>query len=130
MGLMSRRSRRLNFSSFHSVAGKGRTGTESRPKEMAPDQIERGTASSYPQAGWLRTMFGPCLPGDNLARASPPDGGLGAGGPLYSGPRRVLRAFSPVENPVDGVERREEKPCSGPSGENAHAAELGASGAP
>jgi hypothetical protein len=42
---MSRRSRKWNLSSFDSVAENIRTGTETSPKEMTPDQIERGTVA-------------------------------------------------------------------------------------
>jgi hypothetical protein len=44
---MSRLSRKWNFSSFDSVAVYIRTGTETSPKEMTPDQIARGTPDLF-----------------------------------------------------------------------------------
>src|SRR6185503_711550 len=45
-------------SSFDSVAVYIRTGTETRPKEITPDQIARGTVLTFPHAGRWETRFG------------------------------------------------------------------------
>jgi hypothetical protein len=52
---MSRRSRKWNFSSFDSVAVKSFTGTETRPNETDPVQIERGMPSFCPQSHAVET---------------------------------------------------------------------------
>src|SRR4029079_15443471 len=101
---MSRRSRKWNLSSLDSVAGKSRTGTETRPNEMAPDQIGRGTPGVFhSRRVGNRARFQSREAGTQGGRASPPDGGLGARGPPFGGPRRVEDRDLPVENPVDDV---------------------------
>src|SRR4029077_19148155 len=101
---MSRRSRKWNFSSFDSVAVYIRTGTETRPKEITPDQIARGTVLTFPHAGRWETRCGARTPGTEKRGRSPPDGGLGARGPLRRASTRSRSRFFPVENPVDAVE--------------------------
>src|SRR3954453_2090638 len=94
-----------NFSSFDCVALNMRTGTETSPNEIVPDQIERAAMHPwYPGRRGSETrrfMSAPAWqPGPYSF--SPPDGGLGARGRCSHRPQRVP---GPVENPVESVDR-------------------------
>src|SRR5437763_1718399 len=88
---MSRRSRKWKRISWEAVAVNIRTGTETRPNEIVPDQIGRATSGCFPQAEPPQTRPGKAT----TAKSEPSSTRLGnAAGHWY-----LLRSPSRHERP-------------------------------
>src|SRR5579871_2182940 len=73
IGVMSRRSRKWKRSSCEEVAVYSRTGTDTRPNEIVPDQIGRATGRDFHKRfrPKRRRCLSPDIRGENCLRAVP-----------------------------------------------------------